>query len=58
MKIVLRLVITMAALWQPLALAHHSYAMFDQTKRATVSGTVAKLEWGNPPRVVATGSCC
>jgi hypothetical protein len=29
-------------------LAHHSYAMFDGTKTLTVSGTVAKLEWGNP----------
>jgi hypothetical protein len=30
------------------ALAHHSYAMFDGTKTLTVSGTVAKLEWANP----------
>lgn len=30
------------------ALAHHSYAMFDGTKRMTVAGTVAKLEWQNP----------
>ena len=29
-------------------LAHHSYAMFDQTKRATVQGTVYALEWVNP----------
>jgi hypothetical protein len=28
--------------------AHHSYAMFDGSKIATVSGTVAKLEWANP----------
>ena len=31
-----------------LALAHHSYAMFDTAKTAKVSGTVAKLEWMNP----------
>jgi hypothetical protein len=30
------------------ALAHHSYAMFDATRTATVAGSVAKLEWANP----------
>jgi hypothetical protein len=30
------------------AAAHHSYAMFDSTRTATVTGTVAKLEWTNP----------
>lgn len=30
------------------ALAHHSYAMYDQTKRVTVPGTIAKFEWTNP----------
>jgi hypothetical protein len=30
------------------ALAHHSYAMFDQARRATVQGTVYALEWTNP----------
>jgi Family of unknown function (DUF6152) len=30
------------------ARAHHSYAMFDESKTLTVSGTVAKLEWTNP----------
>jgi hypothetical protein len=30
------------------AVAHHSYAMFDLKARSTISGTVAKLEWGNP----------
>jgi hypothetical protein len=30
------------------AFAHHSYAMFDQTRRATVQGTVHALEWTNP----------
>lgn len=28
--------------------AHHSYAMFDATKKQTVSGTVAKWGWQNP----------
>jgi Family of unknown function (DUF6152) len=30
------------------ASAHHSYAMFDAARTATVTGTVAKLEWTNP----------
>jgi hypothetical protein len=30
------------------AVAHHSYAVFDLTKKATVAGTVAKHEWTNP----------
>lgn len=32
----------------PAAFAHHSYAMFDQSKKVAVTGTVAKLEWKNP----------
>jgi hypothetical protein len=30
------------------AWAHHSYAMFDQTRSLTVQGTVRALEWTNP----------
>jgi hypothetical protein len=30
------------------AVAHHAYVMFDQTKRMTVQGTVHALEWTNP----------
>ena len=30
------------------ASAHHSYAMFDRTKTATMSGTVRTLQWTNP----------
>lgn len=29
-------------------MAHHSYAMFDLNTRATISGSVAKVEWSNP----------
>jgi len=32
----------------PVSVAHHSYAMFDESGTRTVSGTVAKLEWKNP----------
>jgi hypothetical protein len=30
------------------AQAHHSFAMFDQEKTITVSGTVKEFEWTNP----------
>ncbi len=30
------------------ALAHHSFAMFDQDKTVTVTGTVKQVEWTNP----------
>ena len=30
------------------ALAHHSMAMFDQTKEITVTGTVRQFQWTNP----------
>jgi hypothetical protein len=30
------------------ALAHHSSAMYDETKTATVEATIAKVEWENP----------
>jgi len=30
------------------ALAHHSFTMFDMTKRITLVGTVTAFEWGNP----------
>ncbi len=30
------------------ALAHHSFAMFDQTQVVSVSGTVTRFDWQNP----------
>lgn len=30
------------------AIAHHSFAMFDQTKEITLTGTVAEFYWINP----------
>ncbi|MXP41901.1 hypothetical protein GRI75_09640 [Altererythrobacter soli] len=30
------------------AVAHHSFAMFDQTKVITLSGTVREFQWTNP----------
>ncbi len=32
----------------PAAIAHHSFAMFDRTRTATVSGTVREFQWTNP----------
>lgn len=29
-------------------LAHHSFAMFDQTQRVTLKGTVTDFQWTNP----------
>ena len=30
------------------ALAHHSFAMFDQTREVTLKGTVVDFQWTNP----------
>lgn len=30
------------------ALAHHSFAMFDQTKKVEVTGVVSEVQWTNP----------
>jgi len=30
------------------AQAHHSFAMFDSTKKVTVTGTVRQFQWTNP----------
>jgi hypothetical protein len=32
----------------PPAFAHHSFAMFDQSKEITISGTVTEWQWTNP----------
>lgn len=40
-----------AAVWLAAGVAlsaHHSYAMFDQTRKEMVKGTVRALEWTNP----------
>ncbi len=30
------------------AMAHHSFTMFDQTRQVTLSGTVTEFQWTNP----------
>lgn len=32
----------------PAALAHHSFAMFDQSKQVSLKGTVTEFQWTNP----------
>jgi hypothetical protein len=34
--------------WSTLALAHHSFAMFDATKSVSQKGVVKGMEWTNP----------
>ncbi len=29
-------------------LAHHSFAMFDQTRKVAIEGTIAEIQWTNP----------
>jgi len=42
-------VMTCCAVILPAALlAHHSFAMFDMSKRVTLNGTVTAFEWTNP----------
>ncbi|MGH8141351.1 MAG: DUF6152 family protein [Steroidobacteraceae bacterium] len=38
----------MLMLCVPAAYAHHSFAMFDQTKKVSVSGTITEFHWTNP----------
>jgi len=46
-RLVLAAVTGAAALAVP-ALAHHSFAMFDQKKIVTLEGTVTEFQWTNP----------
>lgn len=39
--------LTLASVAGP-AQAHHSFAMFDMTKKVTVSGTIRQFQWTNP----------
>jgi hypothetical protein len=47
LKAVSLIAIAVAAFAAP-AIAHHSFAMFDDTKTVTLSGTVKEFEWVNP----------
>jgi hypothetical protein len=43
-----RLIASGALACTGVALAHHTYTMFDTTRELSVSGVVAKFEWKNP----------
>lgn len=38
----------LAALVSTVALAHHSFAMFDQSRQLSLKGTVTQFQWTNP----------
>lgn len=38
----------MTGLFPSIVIAHHSFALFDQTKTITVKGVVGRFEWTNP----------
>ena len=42
------LALTIAATWAVPAIAHHSFAMFDNTRSITLHGKVAVFQWTNP----------
>ena len=45
----LRLIpLLLVAAWSSLALAHHSFAMFDPAKSVTQKGVVKEVQWTNP----------
>jgi hypothetical protein len=48
MKTAIFLASALATLLATTASAHHSFAMFDQQKDMTLSGTVKELQWTNP----------
>ena len=48
MKSILLSISVVAVLLAIPALAHHSFTMFDMTKKITLSGTVTAFEWTNP----------
>lgn len=41
-------IVAVAALWAPMAGAHHSFSKFDMIKLTTLTGTVREWTWANP----------
>ena len=42
------LLIGLCGCFSSLAMAHHSFSMFDQTKQVTLAGKVSEVQWTNP----------
>lgn len=42
------LTVLLLSLLPALALAHHSFAMFDQSQKVTHTGTISEVQWTNP----------
>ena len=48
MKLILSLCFLSASILSGQVLAHHSFAMFDQTKHVSLEGVVHEFQWTNP----------
>jgi uncharacterized protein DUF6152 len=48
MKTSMSLAVVLSTLLANVAFAHHSFAMFDQQKEKTLTGTIKELQWTNP----------
>jgi Family of unknown function (DUF6152) len=49
-RVALGVTSTLMVAWAPVgaSYAHHSFAMFDQSKQVTLKGTVTEFQWANP----------
>ena len=48
MKTLTSLIVAAALMASAPVLGHHSFSMFDLTKRVTITGVVTEIQWANP----------